>query len=395
MGAVAGALYGAGYTKAGNFVKRAGQIATDPFGNNPKGKTVVDAGGNMFTTVKGVPQWTPPKAETGGGSTPPTAPEAPKSLADVAKSFANGGAKGAATNDAKIAAQIGKGWDDTGDEFVATGKALDTSKNYIGNLGKVRDQFQTSLDAYKEKTDAAITGNKTLIDRNQNKDLTTLAGDTRRNIDNTNVMLGTVGATRGSAGKVAARILSADAGKQRASLLTTYGDQQSEQDQASLKAIDDYHVKISEADDWVKTQRQIAMDEYTTSKEALDRLKNKKSGWKKDDINAANTNNLNKLMGNLASIQAKATNFQMQLAQTLQAFGGQASALDSAAVDVTPPAELNTPAFKDTAIDINNPATDWFDPNAPAKPEKVIKGYDALGNPIYADANIDAAAITA
>lgn len=323
---------------------------------------------------------------TGGTvQTPQAAPTAPPSIADVAKAYASG--NGSGTNQ-KVLDSIGKGWDDTGSEIKSTGKSLDTSKTYIGNISKVRKQMQKALDDYKMKEEAAIAGNKKLIDKNQNKDLTSLAGSTKNNIDNTNVMLGVYGATRGSAGKVAARILSGDAGKQRASLLTTYGDQQSEQEQAHQKALEDYTVKSQQANDWEKTMTQTAIDEYNQEKEALSRLNNKASGWKADDLKAANDNNLQKLIKGLSEIQSKASAFRQNLAATIQAYGGNVDALNSAAVDVTPPAELNTPDFKDTAIDINDPTAsgDWYDPNAPVPAKaKVVKGYDALGNPIYED----------
>lgn len=289
---------------------------------------------------------------------------------------------GSSSNDSRVIAAIGQGWDDTDDVIKSTSKALDTSKNYINNLGKVRDQYLKALQDYKGKTDEAITGNKKLIEQNQKKDLDTLAGDTRKSIDNTNVMLGVKGASGGSASKAAARAIGQSAGKQRASVLTSYGDQTSKQNQAAQDALDEFNLKTEQAYEWEKTARQQALDDYNEEKAALDRLKSKKSGWKSSDIKAMSDKNLNKLLSGLSDIQTKAANFRANLAAKMVEYGGLADALDVASVNVDTPAELDTPKF-DENIDFNDPnnAEDWFDPNNTGKKIKV-KSRDALGNPI-------------
>lgn len=317
--------------------------------------------------------------------TPTPAPEAPPSLAAAAKLYSSGGS----STDKKVADQIGKGWDDTTGDFKAAGKSLDASKNYIDNLAKVRDQYLSSIDAYKAKEDAAIAGNKTLIEQNQKKDLDTLAGDTRKSIDNTNVMLGVKGASGGSASRAASRAIAESAGKSRAGLLTTYGDQTSTQNKAAENALEDYNTKRNQAYEDEKTMRQQAMDEYQAEKDALDRLSRSKSGWKEEDLKAASDRNLQKLLGGLASIQAWGQNFRNNLAAKMTEYGGLATALDSAAVAVDTPAELDTPKFSEQ-IDLTDPnnATDWFDPNNTGKAPKVIKDYTADGRPIYEDGTI-------
>ncbi len=140
---------------------------------------------------------------------------------------------GGSSADSRVINAIGRGWNDSGDVLNDTRSSLNSSKNYINNLGKVRDQYLNSIENYKNKTNDAISGNKTLIEQNQKKDLDVLAGDTRKSMDNTNVMLGVKGASGGSASRAAARAIASSAGKSRAGVLTNYGDETSKQNQAS------------------------------------------------------------------------------------------------------------------------------------------------------------------
>lgn len=306
----------------------------------------------------------------------------PSDLNTPAKSSGNG----SSSNDKKIMDSIGKGWDDAGDSINSVKKSLSTSKNYISNLGKVRDKYVQNLDTYKQKTDSAIAGNKKLIEQNQKKDLDVLAGDTRKSMDNTNVMLGVKGASGGSASRMAARAIAASAGKDRARVLTGYGDETSNQNQEAKNAAEEYTIKRTQAYEWEKTARQQAMDDYNEAKDALDRLSRKKGDWKDEDIKALSDRNLNKLFSGLNDINTRAKNFRDSLAAKYSEYGGLADELAVAAVDVNAPAELDTPNFSET-IDLNDPnnADDWFDPNNTGKAPRVIKGYDALGNPIYDD----------
>lgn len=302
-------------------------------------------------------------------------PERPADLNSPAKS------SGSSSNQ-KVLDSIGKGWGDAGDSIGSVKKSLESSKNYISNLGKVRDKYLTSLDGYKKKTDDAITGNKTLIEKNQGKDLDSLAQDTRKSMDNTNVMLGVKGASGGSASRQASRAIASKAGKERAGVLTAYGDETSKQNQASVNAMEEYTTKRTQAYEWEKTAREQAVDEYNEQKRALDRLKKKSSDWEKEDLEAESDKNLSKLLSSLGSIQNSARAFRDNLAAKYTEYGGLADELDVASVYVDAPAELDTPEF-DENIDLNDPnnAEDWYNPQKQGK--KVIKSYDALGNPIY------------
>ncbi len=113
-------------------------------------------------------------------------------------------------------------------------------------------------------------------------------------------------------------------------------------------------------------------------------MKNKASGWKEADIAAASDKNLNSFMGSLNAIQQEAKNFRDDLAAKMTEYGGLSDALDVAAVGVDAPAELDTPTFNEN-IDLTDPnnAEDWYDPNKIGT--RVLKGYDAMGNPIYED----------
>lgn len=277
---------------------------------------------------------------------------------------------------------IGAGWDDTGDVISATGKALKTSKNYISNLGKVKDQYLRANDKYKSDTDAAIEGNKTLIEKNQREELDDLAHDTRKSVDNTNVMLGIKGASGGSAAKAASRAISEMAGKKRAEMLTMRGDEMSGQIQEQENAKAEYELRRQKAYEWEKTAREQAIVDWAADSEALSRLKKNTGKWKDQDIKAESDRNLSKLLSNLAEISGRAKAFREGLAAKMAEFGGSADELESAAINVDAPAELMTPDFSEN-IDLNSQENgeDFFNPKRVGK--RVVKGYDSFGNPIY------------
>lgn len=284
-----------------------------------------------------------------------------------------------------VSKNIGKGWEDTSDDIKETGKKLSSTKNIISNLGKVKDQFLKANDIFKQKTDEKIAGNKTLIERNQKDELDDLAGDTRRSMDNTSVMLGVKGASGGSASKAASKALQRAAGKDRASILTTHGDEMSNQKQEEQNAVEQYNLRREQAYKWEKDERERAILDYNEKQKALDRIKSKSSKWKQEDIDAESDKNLNKLFSGLNEISNWAQNYRAQLGAKMTEFGGSADELEQAAVTVDQPAELMTPDFNEN-IDLTTreEAEDFFDPNNTGK-TRVIKGYDAFGNPIYVD----------
>lgn len=285
----------------------------------------------------------------------------------------------------KIAANIGKSWDDSSDSLKETGKELASEKNYISNLGKVRDQYLKANDNYKAKTDEAIAGNKTLIEKNQASELDDLASDLRKNQKNTQVMLGVKGASGGSASRAAAAALASAAGKDRASILTTRGNEMSQQNQDAADALEQYNLRRQQAYDWENEARKAAILEYESDRKALDRLKSKSDKWKQEDLDAESNSRLQELMNSLATISARAKTFRDNLAAKMTEYGGNADELNNAAVSVNAPSELDTPDFNEN-IDLTTEdpnAEDFYDPNNTGK--RVIKGYDAFGNPIYED----------
>ena len=306
---------------------------------------------------------------------------APSSLAAAAKSMSGGGT----TSNQKALDNIGKGGDDTGDSIKAAEKNVGSMKDAISNLGKVKDQYLKANDTYQAKTNDAIAGNKELINKNQQKDLNTLAADTRKSADSTNIMLGVKGASGGSASIAAGNAIAAAAGKTRAATLTSYGDEFSKQNQAAQDATDAYNLRVQQADQWESEARQQAMIDYQNAEDAIKRLKNKSGDWKASDLKAESSKNLDNLMSSLNNINTTASNFRTNLSAKYEEYGGKADELNSAAVTVDAPAELQTPDFS-ASYDYTDPnnATDFFDPNATGK-TRVIKGYDALGNPIYQD----------
>lgn len=308
------------------------------------------------------------------------------SFGDISGSSNSGGSggSGGGSDNSNIIKAIGKGWDNASDEIDSVSKSLKKSKNYISNLGKVKEQYGKALEEYKRKYDEMVSGNKTMIEKNQKAELDDLAQDTRKSVDNANVTLGLLGGSGGSASKMASRAIANSAGKQRASVLTARGDEMSYQNQQAKNAVEEYNLRKRQADEWEKTARKQAMEEYEDAKDALKRLESKKGKWKDEDIAAESDRNLSKLFESLNAIQAKAGNFRANLEAKMAEFGGSVDALEAESINVDAPAELDTPEFSESInFDSEEEQEDWFDPNKQGK--RVIKGYDALGNPIYED----------
>lgn len=327
------------------------------------------------------------KGVGGGGGSASKAAGSASAAASAADKARKAAEKAQQEAEDKIRNSINQGYDASGSEFDAASSALDTSNNYINNLGTTRDSYLGALDSYKNKTDAAIAGNKKLIEQNQKRDLGDLAGETRKSVDNTNIMLGIKGASGGSASKAAARAISASAGKQRAGILTSYGDEFSQQNQAAENAKQEYNTKRKQAYEWETTSREQALDSYNEAKTALDMAKTSKTGYQTADTKALSDRNLQKLLMSLTTIQAQARAFRDNLAAKMTDYGAGTDALNVANVNVDAPAELDTPVF-DENIDLNNPnnAEDWYDPTKSGK--RIVVGKNALGQSVDENGNV-------
>lgn len=311
----------------------------------------------------------------------------PKSLGtldDAAGGQAGADSRNEANKKAKALEQISKGWNDADSEFSSAKKELDSAKSMVSSLGKVRDQYLKANDERYAKQQEAVAGNKTLIEKNQKKNLDDLADDTRRSVDNTNVMLGLKGASGGSAARAASRAIARSAGKDRASLLTSYGDQISAQNQEAENAKESYNLLRKKAYDWEESTRKAIIDEYNLAKESLDRLKRKAPEWQQEDIQAESDRRINNLLEQLQNISAKAKTYRDTINAKYAEFGGMADQLAAENIGIDAPAELQTPDFSEN-IDFTNPddAEDFSDPTKTGK--RVIKGYDSFGNPVYED----------
>ena len=280
-------------------------------------------------------------------------------------------------------------WDDTSGSIKDTGKALDEFGNSISSgLGAARDAYVGAAQNTLNKNNAAIAGNKQLIAKNQTKDLTNLSDQLRTSIMGANRKLGLMGSGNSSATGAASEALQRSAGKNRQTTLTQYGDQTSKENQNASVAAETYATQRKQAYDWEERNRQQLMDEYDQEKSILDNLKNKVPDWKKKDIDALSNNNLNKLVSGLQGIYSSAKAYRDTLSNAVTGMYGNADALNSSAVTITPPSELNTPDFTDQLniptdpSQTDNNATDFNNPNVTGK--KRI-GYDILGNPYYVD----------
>lgn len=285
----------------------------------------------------------------------------------------------------QVAKIIGAGWEDADDVLKDTKKTLDASGKTISQLGKVRDQYLRANDEHKQKTDEAIAGNKTLIEKNQGQELDDLGGRVRETTKNASLLLGVKGATGGSASRAASKAIAKSAGKERQGILKTRGDEFSEQQQAAENAEEEFKLRRDQAYEWEKTAREQAIGELKTAMASLKKLESKKGGYKDKDIEAQSDKYLTRFLNAVSEISLIGRAIRDNAYAKYQEFGGSVDELESAAINVDAPAELMTPDF-DPTIDLTagEDAEDFFDPNNKGK-QRVIIGTDAFGNPIYED----------
>lgn len=284
---------------------------------------------------------------------------------------------------------ITSNWDDTSDSFSNTKSDLNDFGDAISSkLGKAADAYRQSNQNLLDKKNAAVAGNKKLISKNQNNDMHTLANELQNNIFNANLSLGA--AAGGSAADAVRDIMNKIAGKQRQKVLTGYGDQISQQNQAAQDALEAYNTQKQQIDDWEARNKKDLMDTYNSAKDTLDRLKRKVPDWKQKDIEDESSNNLKNLISGLSSIDSQAKGLRDTLSQLVEGIYEQANSLDNSSIGIDTPAALDTPQV---SANLNMPtsgdqtdqnATDFYNPNAT---KKIRQGTDILGNPFYIDEN--------
>jgi hypothetical protein len=364
MGSLAGKFYGAGMIGTGNLVKRTGQILTDPFGANPKGKTVVDANNNMYQTVKGVtPASTLSKLrQEDTYQSPSGAMNGPAYSGPVIPNV-NTGASSSRTSQS-LSNMIGKGWNDVSTKDASS--ALKSLSGDMGMLSKARDAYLKAAEDRKIAKENAITGNKQLVDNYQTKDLRNLGTQLRSKVLNTNLALGAAGS--GSAGMASARALAKENAVSRSNVLTDYGDEMSRQNQQESLIEPEYQSERTKAYDWEERNKRSLVENYNIQKKALDRLKSKVPDWKKKDLENENDNNLQGLLQGLASIEASAKSYRDNLYSTYYGMADSAAAMGDENLGIQGPAELQTPEF-DPNMDMSGledgtyDATDYYRPN--------------------------------
>ena len=322
-----------------------------------------------------------PNSGSGGGSSAP----ATNPINNVKGSSANNSNIQSARDKNIIAGLIGN-YNDVPGSISDAGKNIDAfGKNVSSQLGAAAKAYQSSNQNKLDKTNTAIAGNKELIAKNQGTDMRNIAEQVRKTIFNTNLGLG---ASAGSSASLAAQdAITRDMGKNRAQVLTSRGDQISQQNQDAQKALEYFNQQHDYINQWEDMNKKQLMDEYNTEKATLDKLKNKVPDWKKSDIDSMSTHALDALKSQLNNIDSEARGNRQTLNQLITGMFGQASAVDAANIDITAPAELATPTFDEH---LSMPGADQTDPNAtsftnPNITGKKRVGTDILGNPYYID----------
>jgi len=278
---------------------------------------------------------------------------------------------------------IGKGWSDVSTKGASS--ALKSLSGDMGMLSKARDAYLKASEDRKLAKENAITGNKQLVNKYQNRDLSNLGTQLRSRVMNTNMALGAAGS--GSAGLAAARALAKENAVSRSNVLTDYGDEMSRQNQQQTLIEPEYQAERSKAYDWETRQKQTLVENYNIQKKALDRLKSKVPDWKQEDLANENDNNLQGLLQGLASIEATAKSYRDNLYNTYYGMADEASALSNSNLGINAPAELQTPTY-DPTVDMSGledgtyDATDYYQPTTIKKKT----GKSIFDNPlIYED----------
>ncbi len=274
------------------------------------------------------------------------------------------------------------GWDDYDksiDKAMRSAKKLD-----ISSIDAVSKKYRQAQADKLSKTKTAIAGNKELITRNQRTALEDLAGDTEKSMRTTNNTLGMIGAGRGSSRAYADRLIAEDAGKTRKSYLTNFGDQQSGQTQELSKSEESYQLGKEYIDGWEKEQKKLYQNELRDALDTLSKLKKSKNSWKNSDLKTESNQKLQKALQQMNEVTGRANELRSSLYENAKQIGLSADEIDNASIDITAPAELQTPDYNaqtDFSTDTNS--EDYFDPTKQVS-RKVV-GTDALGNPIYED----------
>jgi hypothetical protein len=308
-----------------------------------------------------------------------------QSLGDIKSSGASQSSIDAQNKKNQIAA-LTAGWDDTDDSIEETEKALKSLGNSISSgLGKARDAYLGAAKNKLDKTNSAIAGNRELITKNQTKDLKDLAEEVRNSIFNTNINLGA--AAGSSASQAAAKALSKAAGKNRATVLTGYGDKISTENQNEKNAVEEYEMQRKNIYDWEERNRKQLTEEYEDEKKVLDKLKDKVPSWKKKDIEALQDKNLSKFVSGLQSIYSAAKGYRDTLSAIITDMYGQSDELEAAGIGINPPAALDTPVFDENLEmpaegETDESAEDFYNPKVKNKKRQ---GTDILGNPFYVE----------
>lgn len=332
------------------------------------------------------------------GEVLPEASSVGTSLQDKVQKFSSGGGSSSGKSSSQIAeeerrkaqkASILSNWDDFGDQ-------IKNAKGYVNKLGNndittVANRYRLASDDRKRREEEAVEGNRTLIDKNQRKDLSSLAGQTMREMNNTNNMLGVLGASRGSASQLANKALGEQAGQKRADILTGYGDQQSEQTQSLAQARESYKLSQDYINNWEKEQKKVAMDELNDALKDLEDLKKKGGKWRDEDVKSEGTQRFQQAIQRINEITNRALSFREQIISSAQQMGMSADELEAGNIDITTPAELKTPEFNPN-IDFATEAQgeDYYNPNKTGERKVLLDKNgqpvkDAFGNVVYED----------
>lgn len=286
----------------------------------------------------------------------------------------------AARTSQSLANMIGRGWDN-----LSTGDVSKAVKSYggsIGMLSKARDAYLAASEQRKAAKEAAILGNKQLIDKYQTGDLRNLGAQLRSKTLNTNLALGA--ASGGSAGLAAARALAKQNAMERANTLTQYGDEISAQNRQQSLIEPEYQAERQKAYDWEARNKQSLVENYNIQKKALDRLKGKVPEWKQKDLENENDDNLRNLLSGLASIESQARSSRDNLYNTYYGMMDEATAMGDANLNIQAPSQLDTPEF-DPSLDMTGledteyETGDYYRPSAKLKRKE---GRSIFDNPL-------------
>lgn len=287
----------------------------------------------------------------------------------------SGSGSGSGGSSSGVLKLIGADWEDAGDEISRIkGDVESYASELDGRLGKLRDSYLSAIDERKRQDDAAIGGQRTLVEKDRDTELYDLADQAQRGFFKQNLRYGTTGGANSSAVGMAQKGIQRMVEKERRSILDQVGVLFAELNQKSEEVRLTAERDRENAYAWEKQMKDEAVQEYNDSIKALKRLNDKKGSWKQKDIEGQTEERLGKLLNNLAEIEIAAKTRRNAIHQSERDIDSAIKDLRMKAALTFAPAELDAEKIDpNSKIEVGANEEDFFNPDQTGKRISKVK----------------------